>query len=286
VGDALAGAVVAVQIPYPIVPAGARTVLTLVSVPVFAAACTAHAAAARGPRWAASYLAVATGVGLAAEAVGVRTGWPFGAYSYTGGLGATVVGVPVVVPLAWAMMAYPALVFARRAAGAPPQTPAAPRRVSPARRRAGAGRVALAGGLLLTGWDLFLDPQMVAEGHWAWTQPGPALNGVPLTNAAGWLAVGTVLTGLLAALPAGAPEDGGSAARPKRPRRSPDDRLPFVLLGWVYLSSVLANLAFFGRPAVALAGGLGMGAALAAGLPRASPRRRPGTAAAICSHGS
>ena len=44
---------------------------------------------------------VAAGVGLAAEAVGVRTGFPFGDYSYADTLGPTVLGVPVVVPLAW-----------------------------------------------------------------------------------------------------------------------------------------------------------------------------------------
>jgi putative membrane protein len=31
------------------------------------------------------------------------------------------------------------------------------------------------------------------------------------------------------------------------------------LYAWTYVSSLLANLAFFGRPAVALAGGLAMG---------------------------
>jgi putative membrane protein len=58
---------------------------------------------------------------------------------------------------------------------------------------------------------------------------------------------------------------------------TPDVRLPFVLLGWTYFSSVLANLVFFGRPAVALAGGLGMGSVLACALLRAaqSRRRRP-----------
>ena len=65
------------------------------------------------PRAAMAVLGVAGGLGLVAEAVGVRTGYPFGGYDYTGTLGAEVLGVPVLVPLAWTMMAWPALVVAR-----------------------------------------------------------------------------------------------------------------------------------------------------------------------------
>jgi putative membrane protein len=65
----------------------------------------------------------------------------------------------------------------------------------------------------------------------------------------------------------------GSAARANAAVGVPDDRLPFVLLGWTYFSSVLANLVFFGRPAVALAGGLGMGAVLASGVLRTARSR-------------
>ena len=48
---------------------------------------------------------VAGGGGLIAEAVGVATGIPFGRYTYTGTLGPEVLGVPVIVPMAWVMMA-------------------------------------------------------------------------------------------------------------------------------------------------------------------------------------
>ena len=42
------------------------------------------------------------------------------------------------------------------------------------------------------------------------------------------------------------------------PARQADDRVPLALFVWTWASSVLANLAFFGRPGVALAGGLAM----------------------------
>ena len=131
-----------------------------------------HALVHRGRRWALGLVVVTAGGGLAAEAVGVRTGVPFGDYSYAGTLGPQVLDVPVVVPLAWTMMAYPVLLAARRLT-----------------RRCGGPLSSAASGW--PAWDVFLDPQMVADGHWPWADPTPSLpgvHGVPLTNYAGWLA--------------------------------------------------------------------------------------------------
>jgi putative membrane protein len=131
----------------------------------------------------------------------------------------------VVIPLAWVMMTWPAHLVAARLA------------------RSRAGRVAV-GAVALAAWDLFLDPQMVDAGHWRWADPLPALPGVPtvpLTNYAGWLLVAALLMLLL-------PVPGPG-----------DDRVPYALYLWTYASSVLAHLAFFGLPASALWGGLGMG---------------------------
>ena len=52
----------------------------------------------------------------AKESIGVATGYPFGQYHYTGTLGPAVLGVPVLVPLAWVMMAYPCLLAGRTVA--------------------------------------------------------------------------------------------------------------------------------------------------------------------------
>ncbi|CAJ60819.1 MULTISPECIES: bisanhydrobacterioruberin hydratase CruF [Frankia] len=235
-------ATVAVQIPYPLVSGAARSALAVVTVLLFFVASTAHALATRGPLWTAGFLAVTVGGGLAVETVGVHTGVPFGRYAYAGSLGPRLCGVAVVVPLAWAMMAYPTYVLVRRHRRAPV-------------------RAAVLGGLVLATWDLFLDPQMVTAGHWHWLGGGPALNGIPLTNFLGWLVVGTVMTAILLALPD--PTDG-----PRHGRRSDrgDERIPLTLLAWTYLSSVLANLAFFGEPGVAVTGGVAMGVVLAVAL--------------------
>ena len=69
-------------------------------------------------------------------------------------------GVPLVIALAWPMLAWPAALAARRLA------------------HTFAGRVAV-GAWGLAAWDVFLDPQMVAAGHWRWLDPSPQLPGVP-----------------------------------------------------------------------------------------------------------
>ena len=56
-------------------------------------------------------------------------------------------------------------------------------------------RILLAG-VGLAAWDLFLDPQMVAEGYWTWQAATPALPGVPgipVSNYLGWLGFAVVL---------------------------------------------------------------------------------------------
>jgi len=211
----LATLTVLLQIAYPLVHGDARAHLTVATVLAFFAASTAHALQQRGGAWTARFLLVTVGGGLAVEALGVATGFPFGSYAYGDQLGPTALGVPLVVPLAWAMFAYPAHVVGVRL-----------------------GRPVLAGAWALASWDLFLDPQMAAERYWTWDHP-QGLNGIPLTNHLAWLVIALLMMALL-------------------PARAADDRTPTVLLLWTWASSVLANIAFFGRPGVALAGGLAM----------------------------
>ena len=211
----LAALTVALEIGYPLVHGAARDRLTVTTVLIFLAAALAHAARHQGVAWASSFLVLVAGPALLVEVVGVRTGVPFGDYRYTGGLGPEVLGVPVVVPLAWAMFAYPALVVGRVL-----------------------GRPWLAGAWALASWDLFLDPQMVAAGHWRF-----AAAGVPATNYLGWLLVALVLIAVVTRLP----------------WREAPTGTPVALFLWTWLGSTLANAAFFSRPGTALAGFLGMG---------------------------
>jgi uncharacterized membrane protein len=228
VPTAFAVLAVLAQIAYPLSHGNARTAATVVAVVLFFSASVSHAWVWRGPRAAIVLVAVTAGLGLAAEAVGVRTGFPFGRYEYRGTLGASLLSVPLVVVMAWTMMGYPALLVARRVARS-------------------AAAVAGFGALALVAWDLFLDPQMVDAGHWVWRRSAwPRVVDIPLSNFIGWFGVALVMMVLLNALvPAGL---------------GADDRVPYALFVWTYLSEVMGHAVFFGRPDVALVGGLAMGA--------------------------
>jgi uncharacterized membrane protein len=115
----------------------------------------------------------------------------------------------------------------------------------------------------LAAWDLFLDPQMVAEGYWTWLDPTPALPGVPgvpIGNYVGWLGFALVLMAALSAA-------GGRAVTVP----VAGDRPLLALWFWTYASSVLASAVFLGLPASAAWGGVFMGAVV---LPLAVRLRR------------
>ncbi|MFY1637388.1 carotenoid biosynthesis protein [Solwaraspora sp. WMMB335] len=234
------------QIGYPLTTGSVRAGLTMATVAVGFVLSVTHALLSRGQRPAAVLVAVTTGGGLAVEACGVATGFPFGGYDYAGTLGPKLLGVPLVIPLAWTWMAWPAWLVAVRLTGAVPSGV----RI--------AARVLLAG-LALACWDLFLDPQMVADGHWIWQDTVPVLPGVPgvpVGNYLGWLGVAVVMmaTLQLAAGPAIRRPVHRSARGP-----GPDDAPMYALYLWTYLASVLVHGVFLGLGASAGWGALGMG---------------------------
>jgi putative membrane protein len=216
------------QIAYPLTHGDARAGLVVATVVLGWAISVGHAALTRGTRTALTLLAASTVGGFLVEAVGLATGIPFGRYEYGQALGPRPLGVPLIVPLAWTWLAWPAWVVAGRL-------------VSRTAARVGVAAVGLAG------WDLFLDPQMVAAGYWRWLDPHPALPGVagvPLGNYVGWFAVALVMMALLATTP---------------PDRGRADAPMYVLYLWTYYSSVLAHAVFLHLPGSALWGGLTMG---------------------------
>lgn len=227
------GAGVALQIAYPLTAGTARGRLTIAIVVVMCAAAVLATASRHGAGRALGALAASSGIGFAAELVGTITHYPFGSYEYTGSLGPSVASVPLIVGLAWAMGALPAYAAASRlTAGRPMLATAA---------------VAALG---LAAWDVFLDPQMVADGRWVWAHPRPHLPGVPdvpLTNFAGWLLVAALVGLALAALlppPATAPA------------RVEPAEAQFL---WVYASSILAHAVFLDLPGSAVWGAAAMG---------------------------
>jgi uncharacterized membrane protein len=146
-------------------------------------------------------LALVFGVSLLFESVGVATGWVYGPYHYTDQLGPKFLGlVPYLIPLAWFMMSYPSFVIAGW--------------LIPTGWRRGRRILAVAavGGLVMTAWDLIMDPVMVAGGHWVWDTQG-AYFGIPLQNFFGWWLTVFITYALYLWLfgkniqPAGAPSD-------------------------------------------------------------------------------
>ena len=132
-----------------------------------------------GPRKATLSLLALSIFGYAIEAIGVMTGFPYGAFYYGDALGPSVAGiVPYLLPLSYAPLVV--------------------------------GAVAAAWGtrlrllhvvhatLLLVWIDAVLDPGAASLGFWVWPEDG-AYYGVPLSNYAGWLLSGALATALLLA---------------------------------------------------------------------------------------
>jgi uncharacterized membrane protein len=234
----LLGVLVLVQIGYPLTSGRVRAALTVATVVLGYLLSVSHAVLRRSGL---VLVLTATLGGFAVEAIGVATGFPFGHYDYSGQLGPKVLGVPLIIPLAWTWMAWPAWLAALRITS----------------RRGAQIALAAAG---LAAWDLFLDPQMVAEGYWTWHSPTPALPGVPgvpIGNYLGWLGFALVLmTALVWA--------GGERIREPQPGDAP----VLALWLWTYASSVLAHAVFLGLPASAAWGGVLMGAVVLPLVPR------------------
>jgi uncharacterized membrane protein len=141
--------------------------------------CVLHAWIALGPRLAIASLAATVAISWTLEELGATTGLLYGGYHYTPALGPQVGSVPVLIPLAWFALAYPTSVLVGMVAG----------RWGPdaSGGRSGIVASALVGALLMTAWDLALDPILSgpAYGAWVWEATGPT-GAVPAQNYLGW----------------------------------------------------------------------------------------------------
>ena len=244
--------------------AGHLEIFVTLIVVALAAASVSFAAVVWGWPRAISAAAAVFALGMAAEWAGTRTGFPFGAYRYTGLLRPSAGTVPLVVPLAWAAMGLPGYAVGATLA------------------RSFAGRIA-AGAVALTAWDLFLDPQMIRNGFWRWAHPGP-YQGVPFSNFAGWLLVSAaamaVFDVLLRKVPRGAvPDLAGPDQRPGHQEQRQITKTHPGLLATYSVMAVMETVGFaaifrHGR-AVAVAGALGMGVPAALAWARRTRREGP-----------
>jgi putative membrane protein len=224
-----------------------------------------HASTRLGWRVALALFVAAFSISLASELTGTSTGYPFGSYSYTTQLGYLVGGrVPFNIPTSWFFMLYASLAICGRML--------APR--DDARTR---WRWAAVAALVLTAWDVSMDPAMVATTHWLWHLPplegaSPVRRlflsgffyGMPLTNWLGWLLTGFVVARVMLAI---VPPSRWSA-------RVAPSRLPLVLYA---ANAVFPLLVCAGRGmwwAVVL-GAAAMAVPLALAVRRGAPTRAP-----------
>src|SRR5450759_3987502 len=109
------------------------------------------------------------------EQVGVATGFVYGAYHYTDYLGVKLGHVPLLIPLAWFMMVYPSYVIANLVVEG---------QATGTRRGAVTLlRLACAGAVVMTVWELVIDPILSGPTirAWVWETGGPYF-GIPIQN--------------------------------------------------------------------------------------------------------
>jgi len=134
-----------------------------------------HGSVKLGIRRVVLFLLLTAVISFFMEEVGVRTGLVFGPYHYSDMLGPKLGNVPLLIPLGWFMMIYPSWVVAHALFSG-----------VDLHRPLGMVALALVAALTMTGWDMVMDPPMVAHGNWVWEEGGPYF-GVPLHNYFGWV---------------------------------------------------------------------------------------------------
>lgn len=140
-----------------------------------------------------TWLAIGTFVGWLAEAISIRTGFPFGMYSYHAANFPDelwLAGVPLFASLSFAFLSYFAFTAARTLLGRLEGRGAAVRR-APDPALDVAPRVAFACAAITVWLDLAIDPVSLLGPYWflgdLYHYHSPALHfGVPLTNYVGW----------------------------------------------------------------------------------------------------
>jgi len=139
-----------------------------------------HVSVSLGVRLTLAFFAITTVTSWIFEEIGVATGLVYGPYHYTAIPGPWLGSVPLLIPLAWFMLVYPTYVVANLVGrGWPVGTPGG---------RGDLVRLALLGALVMTAWDLVVDPILSGPtvGAWVWERGGPYY-GVPLQNFLGWI---------------------------------------------------------------------------------------------------
>jgi putative membrane protein len=139
-----------------------------------------HAFYMLGWRRASAFFFLSLVISFGFEYVGVKTGWIFGHYHYTDVLNPKILEtVPFVIPLAYFMVIYPSYMMCNLII-----------RGRPTGKFQGWAVILLSSlltSMIMTSWDLTMDPVMVHDVKaWVWERSGEYF-GVPFHNFCGWL---------------------------------------------------------------------------------------------------
>jgi uncharacterized membrane protein len=135
-----------------------------------------HGARIYGSRAILIFVTLSLGVGTFFESVGLRTGFPFGHYTFTDLMGPKLFGLPILLALAYVGMGYLSWVLAVV--------------ILDCQNEPLSGRtivlLPLAASLAMTVWDLSMDAVWADIDHaWVWLDGG-SYYGVPSSNFLGW----------------------------------------------------------------------------------------------------
>ena len=118
--------------------------------------------------------------------------------------------------------------------------------------------------MLMTAWDLAVDPQMVMYGHWTWHVDGPFF-GIPARNFVGWLATTLTVYLIYRSLEARWPPRGLW-----RQKERTFERLPLFIYGMLALGYPV-GYSLLGRPELAVVAFFVMGTPCLIALLRVAP---------------
>jgi uncharacterized membrane protein len=203
-----------------------------------------------------SLLVVAFAIALSMEYVGSAHSFLFGNYDYTDRLGPKAFGqVPIIIPIAWFMMLYPAwctaTLLTKHITTRLPHLPSSIAHVA---------QVFIAA-LAMTAWDLSLDPRMVADGAWVWFDGGEYF-GIPLSNFLGWIITSMLIFTVWKAIDVLVHSGYTHTPEPMTTthiRMTAHATLPIAAYIIQWLAESVANALFWSGPLVALCVFAGMG---------------------------
>jgi len=135
-----------------------------------------HGASIYGWRGSLFFIVVCLCVSNLMENVSILTGFPFGWYHYSAGLGPKIFLVPIMIGPAYFGVGYLSWTLARAILGDKDAALNGVRHFT----------VPVMASFIMVGWDLTMDPSMsTIQGNWLWHQGGSYF-GVPLQNFLGW----------------------------------------------------------------------------------------------------